>query len=313
MIIENTELQDLTGSLTKPYTVTRSKLGSTTKVIDEIFVCSPKELKTLFDSVGEKIASFNPTKAGFQYLISFTDSTHYENNDLATLSATLSSSDKSTDKLILNWSIGHEFDGVENEMSITIRISNPMNPFVMIQAIMSRNHMEADQLVFENGSVSISINGATQNTAEELFSIVKRWAKACPQPQSITGLNELIYKHTEKISFLNYWVFPVLFVICAFLYLKNLPFETIQPYSFVAFASFLLIRSGAQKVNQKIEKWSMTSRRFSLFMITGGDANQQTKIAAKSKNNTIKLISSVALSFIINIAAGYIVATYISS
>ncbi len=313
MLIQNTELQDLTGSLTKPYTVTRSKLGSTTKVIDEIFVCSPKELQTLFESIGEKIGSFNPTKAGFQYLISFTDSTHHENNDLTSLSSTFSSSDKNTDKLILNWSIGHEYDGIENEMSITIRISNPMNPFVMIQAIMSKNHMDADQLDFENGSVSISINGATQNTSEELFSIVKRWAKACPQPQSITGLNKAIYNHTDKISFLNYWVFPVLYVACAFFYLKGLPFETIQPYSFVAFVSFLFIRAGAQNINKKIQRWSMTSRMFSLFMITGGDANQQTKIAAKSKNNTIKLIGSVALSFVINILAGYIVATYIIS
>jgi hypothetical protein len=313
MIKNNTELQDLTGVLTKPYIVTRSKLGTTTKLIDEIFVCSPKELQILFESVGEKIASFNPTKAGFQYLISFTDSTHYENNDLSLLSAKLSSSDKSTDKLILNWSIGHEFDGIENEMSITIRISNPMNPFVMLQAIMSRNHMEADQLDFENGSVSISINGATQNTAEELFSIVNRWAKACPQPQSITELNKVIYKHTEKLSFLNYWVFPVLYIACAFFYLKGLPVDTIQAYSFVAFALFLLIRSGAKKINDKIERWSVTSRRFSLFMVTGGDANQQTKIAAKSKNNTIKLVGSVFLSFVVNIAAGYIVATYLTS
>jgi hypothetical protein len=311
--MENKQLQDLTGVLTKPYMVTRSKLGSTTKIIDEIFVCSPKELKILFESIGEKIASFNPTKAGFQYLISFTDSTHYENNDLESLTTKLSSSEKSTDKLILNWSIGHEFDGVENEMSITIRLSNPMNPFVMLQAIMSRNHMDADQLDFESGSVSISINGATQNTAEELFSIVSRWAKACPQPQSITKLNEAIYKNTEKLSFLNYWVFPVLYIVCAFFYLKALPFETIQAYSFVAFSLFLLIRSGAKKVNSKIEKWSITSRRFSLFMVTGGDANQQTKIAAKSTNNTIKLIGSVVLSFVVNVAAGYIVAKYLIS
>ena len=313
MNTDNHELQDLTGTLAKPYTVTRTKLGSTTKVIDEIFVCSPKEIQTLFTSIGEKLNSFNPSKAGFQFLVSFTDSTHYENNDLSSLSERVASSEKSTDKLILNWSIGHEYDGIENEMSITIRISNPMNPFVFLQAALSRNHMEMDQVEFNSGSVSISINGATQNSAEEIFSIVDRWAKACPQPQSITKLNETIYENTDKISFLNYWVFPVLYVICAFYYLKSLPIETIQAYSFTAFALFMFIRAGAKKVNGKIEKWSIKSHRFSLFMITGGDTNQQTKIAAASKNSTIKLVASVILSFAVNVAAGYVVAKYIGS
>jgi hypothetical protein len=169
------ELQDLTKNFIKPYVVTRSRLGSTTKVIDQKFICTTKELEFLYDSIGEKIGSFQPSKAGFQYLVSFTDSTHCENSDLSTISDNLSPSNKNTEKLILNWKIGHEYDGVENEMSITVRISNPMNPFVMLQAAMSSNHSDADGLDFEDGSVSVSINGATQNTAEEIFAIVQRW------------------------------------------------------------------------------------------------------------------------------------------
>ena len=81
-------LQDMTAALSKPYAVTRSKLGATTKVIDEKFICTSKELKILFSSLGEKVATFQPSKAGFQYLISFTDSTHYENSNLDTLTNT---------------------------------------------------------------------------------------------------------------------------------------------------------------------------------------------------------------------------------
>jgi len=310
---EKSGLQELTGTLIKPYVVTRSKLGSTTKVIEERFVCSQKELDLLYNAIGEKVGSFNPMKAGFQYLISFTDSTHYENSDLTTLQETMSSSNKKTDKLILNWSIGHEYDGIENEMSITVRISNPMNPIVMLQAVMSKDHLEADKLAFAEGTVSVSINGATQNIAEEIFSIVQRWASACPQPQSITGINNTIFKYSEKITFLNYWVFPILYTISAFYYLKGLSPDIVQPYGIVSFVGFLLIRSASKNLNKHIERWSITSRRFSLFMITGGDSNQQTKIAAKSKNNTIKLISSVLLSFLLNILAGYVVARYLSS
>jgi hypothetical protein len=255
--------------------------------------------------MGEKILSFHPAKAGFQYLISFTDSTHYENNNLNTLEEKISTSSKSTEKLILNWVVGHEFDGIENELSITVRISNPMNPFAVLQAAMSRDHSDADRLEFEDGAVSVSINGATQNTAEEIFALVARWASACPQPQSITGINETINKHIGKIEFLNYWVFQILFTICAFLFLKKFSADLLQPYSFLAFVGFMFIRNASQHFNSKINYWCKVSKKFSVFMITGGDNNQQTKIAAKSKNSTIKLVLSVVFSLALNVIAGY--------
>ena len=306
------DFEDNTISLSKPYIVTRSKLGATTKILEDKFICSPKELDLLYDSLGEKLKSFQPSKAGFQYLTSFTDNTHYENCDLSSLKDVLSSSSKSTEKLILNWTIGHEYDGIENEMSITVRISNPVNGFAILQAALSKDHSEADTLEFESGSVSVSINGATQTTAEEIFSIVSRWVKSCPQPQCITGLNNTIFKHRHKISFLNYWVFPVLYTACAFLFLSSLPIETVQAYGLVGFAGFMLIRSAATHFNEKIHIWASSSRKFSMFMLTGGDNNQQTIIAAKSKNSSIKLFSSVTLSFIVNIAAAIVVA-YFSS
>lgn len=106
-------------------------------------------------------------------------------------------------------------------MSVTVRISNPLNPFVMLQAAMSKDHSEADNLEFDGGAVSISIHGATQTTAEEIFSIVSRWADCCPQPASITGLNNFIYEHESKISFVNFWIFPVIFSLCAYICLAK--------------------------------------------------------------------------------------------
>lgn len=307
------ELQEFAGALTKPYVVTRSKLGSTTKLIDEKFICSARELEILYDSLGEKISSFQPSKAGFQYLISFTDSTHYENHKLTSLDTTIANSSKKTEKLILNWAIGHEYDGIENEMTITVRISNPMNPIVMLQAMMSADHSDADRLDFEDGCVSVSINGATQITAEEIFAIVQRWAEACPQPQSITNINKFLYKHSEKVSFLNYWIFPILFTACSFQFLQTIALDTVVPYVFLAIVAVTFLRSAAQSTNRMIERWAHTSRNFSLFMVTGGDNNQQTKVAAKSKNSTIKLVSSVAVSFVVNIAAGLMLAWLVSS
>lgn len=308
-----TGLQDLTPVLSKPYTVTRSNLGATTKVINKKFICSIKELHSLYDIMGEKINYFQPSKAGFQYLVSFVDNTHYENNDLSILEKNLSHSSKSTEKLIMNWVIGHEHEGIENEMSITVRVSNPINPLVMLQAIMSKKPGDIDNIEFETGSVCVSVNGATQNSSEEIFSLVGRWADNCPKPYSITTLNKLISRHGEKIDFLNYWVFPLLFCAVAFLYLMEIPSNEVAPYVFIAFVGFMFLRTAAQNLNRKIENWCHTSRMFSMFMLTGGDSNQQTQFAAKSKNSTIKLIASVSFTFALNIAAGIVVALYIDS
>jgi len=307
---QSNDLQDFTKILPSPYLITKSRLGSNTKLIDEKFICSPRQLSTLHDSIGEKILSFKPKKIGFQYLISFTDNTHFENNNLEALEKRISTSNKSTEKLILNWVIGHEFDGIENELSITVRISNPINPFAILQAAMSRDHSDADRLDFENGSVSVSINGATQNTGEEIFAIVTRWAAACPQPQSITAINKIIKKHLTKIQFLNYWIFQILYTACAFLYLRKYAAVPLQSYSFLAFVGFFFIRSASQHLNQKISYWCDASGKFSVFSITGGDNNQQTIIAAKSKNSTIKLLFSVFFSFSLNLIAGYFCAAF---
>lgn len=304
------DLQDLTKKLPNPYIVTRSRLGSNTKLIDEKFICGTRDLYTLHDSIGEKISSFNPKKAGFQYLISFTDNTHYEDNSLDALEKRISISSKTTEKLILNWIVGHEFQGIENELSVTVRISNPMNAITVLQAVMSRDHSDADKLDFENGSVSVSINGATQNTAEEIFAIVARWASACPKPHNITGINKSIKKHLKKIEFINYWVFQILFTASAFIFLKKHAANLLQPYSFLAFVGFFFIRSASRYLNSKISYWCDASGKFSVFSITGGDNNQQTKIAAKSKNSTIKLIASVAFSLSLNLIAGYFCAAF---
>ena len=305
------ELEKLTPELTSPYVVTRSKLGATTKIIDHKFICGASQLYNLSDSIREKIATFRPTKAGFQYLLSFTDNTHYENNDLSCLENVVENSSKKTEKLILNWEIGHEYSGVENEMSITVRISNPINPIAFLQAVMSKDHNDADSLDFETGSVSVSIHGATQNTAEEIFSLVTRWCERCPNPASITGLNNTIYKHVGKISFINYWVFPIVASLCFYFFLIEAPENMVSELTFLAFVAFMTIRAGSDNLNTIITEWARRSRVFSMFMLTGGDQNQQTKLSALSKNSAIKLFLSVGLSFLLNVVAGLCVGFYL--
>lgn len=308
MIMSNpVQLEQLTKDLCKPYIITRSKLGSTTKVIERDFVCNLNDLERLFSMVGEKVKSYQPTKAGFQYLISFSDCTHLENNSIHSLYQAVEGSDKCTDKVIFNWIIAHEIDNLENEMSITVRISNPMNPFVMLQAALSKNHSEADGLDFEDGSISVSIHGATQTSSEEVFAIVGRWAKGCTQPKSVTGSNIFISKHIKKLRFINRWILPVLFASICIIYLASQSGDILHALTLAGFVSFLLLRDATALFNHQIEKWAHFSTRFSLFSLTGGDHNQQSAyIAISSKSNT-KLILATIGSFTLNLAAGAVI------
>lgn len=307
---ELVDLQKSDSALANPYVVTRSTLGLTTKILFDKFICSTNELHRLHEELGEKITTFNPSKIRFQYLLSFTDSTHTENNNLESLEHIVVKSGKKTEKLILNWIIRHEYDGIENEISITVRISNPVNPIVMLQAIMSQDHRDADSLEFEMGSVSVSTNGATQNTSEEIFLIVKRWISSCPQPASVTKLNSIISKNMGKISFVNRWLFPLVFSVCCYFVLSDLPQDIVVEYSFLAFVAFMTVRTVSKRFHDKIQGWASSSRQFSMFQLTGGDQNQQTKIAAASKNSSFKLFFSLGTSFLINVAAGITVAMY---
>lgn len=301
------QLEHLTKDLCKPYVITRSKLGSTTKVIERDFICNLNDLERLYAAVTEKVTTYRPTKAGFQYLLSFSDCTHIENDHINSLYQSVNGSEKCTDKVIFNWIIAHEMDGFENEMSITVRISNPMNPFVMLQAALSKNHSEADGLDFEDGSISVSIHGATQTSSEELFAIVGRWAKGCTQPKSVTGSNIFISKHIKKLRFLNRWVLPILYAFICVIYLATQSGDILHSLTLAGFVSFLLLRDATALFNHYIEKWAQFSTRFSLFSLTGGDQNQQSAyIAISSKSNT-KLILATISSFIVNLAAGAVI------
>lgn len=301
------DVSSQSSNMVSPYKITKSVLGTTTKILNDKFICSSKELQILFSSFRDKIDYFNPTDVGFQYLISFTDKTHYENDNLSLLERNLSSTGKCTDKLVLNWNVVHDHAGEENELSITVRISNPINPFLMLQAALSRNPDDVDNIEMEMGSVFVSVTGATQAASEEIFELVGRWIDSCPQPQSITKLNSFLAEHREKVFFLNKWLLPVIYSYASFLFLQKQLLANAVAYSFLFLCGFLLLRSLVSIINRRIDQWCGRSKQFSLFMLTGGDDNQQTKLSARATNSTIKLVLSVIASFLINLSAGFVV------
>lgn len=308
---EHQNLQQLVPVLARPYTVTQSQLGIITKVFEERFLCTIPSLYTLQQNLQEKLASFQPSSYGFQYLISFSDKTHYENEELELLKNVVENSSKKTDRLILKWAITHKIDGIDNDLTITVRITNPISPWIMLQAAFSKSIEDIDNLDFARGAVSVAAEGASQITAEEIFAIVGKWIESRPQPQYITGFHKYIERHQPPLEFMNAWLLPSLFAVAAFFFLFKLaPTSYLVPATFLALVIHNYFRNAANIVNRHIAMWAATSSLFGIFQLTGGDSNQQAKFASRSKNSTLKLAATVLGTFILNVAAG-ILATWL--
>ena len=305
---ERQNLQQLVPVLARPYTVTQSRLGTITKVFEDTFLCTVPSLHTLQQSIEEKLGAFRPSSYGFQYLISFSDKTHYENEQLESLERVVENSSKKTDRLILKWAITHDIDGIDNDLTVTVRITNPINPWIMLQAAMSKSTEDIDNLDFARGAVSVAAEGASQITAEEIFSIVGKWIDSRPQPQYIIGFHKLIERNQGLLAFMNSWLLPSIFVIAAYFFLLKLQTPYLVPATFLALVGHTYLRSIANAVNRHIGVWAMTSSLFSIFQLTGGDSNQLAKFASRSRNSTLKLAATVVGSFTSNVGAGILAA-----
>ena len=302
-------LQTAVAPLGKPYTVTRSRLGAITKVMEDRYVCDLTAMKELSQSIGEKLSGIpDQTKnPEFSFLISFNDQTHHDGvsqelQDLQTIPI-----GKQTDRVVLRWTIFHRIDGIDNELTLTIRISNPVNPLVYLQAALSKSANEIDNMEFEMGATCATVDGATHAFADEIFLRVQNWIKARYKPHPYVSVGDLYSKYEWHLDHINLVVFPVLAVaIVSVLVSTNYATNTVLAANPVIFCLYFVLQPLAGRVNSKMAKWAKKSKHISLFQITNGDRDALAKMAAAAKNSFIKLAFTTAMSFALNVAAGIV-------
>ncbi len=162
----------------------------------------------LYNTVSEKISHLDPSSAGFQFLVTFSDRTHYEHQEIAKVKDAITNNSKTTERLTLKWVVRYKFREKENELTVVLRIANPINPLLFLQAALSKAPNDFDNLEFERCPVSVSVSGASQILAEEIFVVVGKWIDSRPQPQYITSAHNKIADNQNAIAFFNYWLFP---------------------------------------------------------------------------------------------------------
>jgi hypothetical protein len=303
-------MNDLANSIAvlgKPYSVTKSRLGAITKVYDEKFICDLPALKELFQSIGEKLGEIQSIKPPqFSFLISFSDKTHQDGVTSDLQGLTSIPIGKQTERVVMRWGVQHLIDGAENELSVTVRISNPINPLVFLQAALSKSPNDIDNLEFELGSTCVTVDGSGQRYADEVFLRVQNWIRARNKPHAFVDTHETYLKHEWAIDQFNVTLFPLLCVVALSLYSLKFELKDQIMAGPIIVVLFFTIQVFTRQLNSKMGEWARRAKMLSLFQITNGDADALTKISAKAKNSFLKLIVSAIFSFLLNIFAGIV-------
>jgi hypothetical protein len=290
----------------KPYTVTRSRLGAITKVYAEQYVCDLQAIKELIGAVGEKLHSLPERDAPkFSLLISYSDSTHHDGVPAEIFGSQVIATGKTTDRVVMHWSVQHQIDGAKNDLAITVRISNPGNPLMFLQAALSKSPRDIDNFEFEMGPTCVTVDGATQAYADEVFMRVQSWVGARAKPYPFVTLHESFLKFQWITRPVNHILLPTMLMIVGAAWSYRLNDVSIQISVIpVLLALFIVARDATRKLNERMERWALRAAHIGLFQITSGDVDSITKTAAKAKGSVLKLCGSVLGSFVVNLAAG---------
>lgn len=302
-------MDDLTHAvavLGRPYSITKSRLGAITKVYTDQYVCDVPAMKELFQTISEKLGGVTYTQTPkFSFLISFSDQTHHDGvtADLQSMSAMPIG--KQTERVVAKWTLVHKIDDIDNELSVTVRISNPVNPLVFLQAALSKSPSDLDNFEFEMGSTCVTVDGAVQSFADEVFLRIQKWIEARNKPHSFLPVHQIYRRFEWWLDQLGASLLPLLVVGFLSVWAAKQRDVSLQLTAApILIAVFLILRDFGRRLNSKMAHWAAKSRHISLFQLTNGDNDALTKQAAKANNSALKLIVSAAFSFVLNIAAG---------
>lgn len=300
------DLENNIAILGKPYTITSSRLGAITKVYNDSYICDLSSLKELLQSLGEKLAINQEIKIPeFSFLMSYSDKTHQDGITPDFREVSSIPTGKLTDRIVMRWAIFHSIDGIENELSVTVRISNPINPLIFLQAALSKSPNEIDNMEFEMGATCVTVNGSTQIYADEVFLLIQKWIDARNKPHAFIHVKEIYEKLEWYIDQFNRSLFPLLITaLFSFLMYKYVSADKHTVVIPILIALFFVVRSVANKINHKMAEWADRSKYMGLFQITNGDIDCVTKMASRAKNGAFKLISVSIFSLALNITAG---------
>lgn len=293
--------------LSRPYVYKRSSLTTTTKVYTSRYVCDVQSIAMLVDKVNQKLHEKNKNidNHEFNFLISFTDNTHSDGNIEDLLSQSNLDTDKKTERIVLNWKVVCSDESGLHELEVTVRISNPINPLVFLQAALSKSPNEIDNVEFELGSTCVTVEGADQAYAEEVFFRITSWINARLKPRTYMDVGGFYKKYEWIIDQFIISIIPMLLVtIFSFYASQDLNIKTQLALMPTFIVTFFIFKSIGIKIANNMSGWAKRSNFIGLFSITQGDKDFLNEMMVNAKNGSLKIISALIITIVINISSG---------
>lgn len=292
--------------LSRPYQLTKSRLGTISRIYDKKYLCNFSYLKDLVSSIGEKVNSDSHiSDLEFSYLISFSDKTHIDGTAIEELiSDTKISTDKLTDRIILSFFYKETINGEANEITLTIRIANPVNPLLYLQAALSKDNSSAvDNIEFEQGVTCVSITGTSLSKAEEFFLRIQGWINSCPPLYKSFDLNNLYSKYEKFFDLINNLLIPIIITISSIDVIKNY----YKPEHLYLVPVIFLISNGLGNViNIKLAQFVRKTVIGHIFELTSGDRNNISKLTNNATKNMAYFIFLQMCSILCGVIASWI-------
>ena len=297
-----------TAPLSRPYIYKKSRLTATTKVYTAKYVCDLKAIKLLLDKANEKLLEKSRIEdQEFNFLISFTDNTHSDGEIGDILNDINLDTDKKTERIVMNWKIVYYEANSLNELEVTVRISNPINPLAFLQAALSKNPNEIDNIEYELGSTCVTVEGADQAYAEELFLRINSWLEARTKPYKSLDVSGFYKKYEWFLDQSIISLIPIfLTTIISFYFSKNIDIKTQLALVPVFVASFFVLKSIGVKIVNRMTVWARRADFVGLFNITEGDKGYMNEMLSNAQNGSMKVVATLIISVIINIGSGVI-------
>ncbi len=234
---------------------------------------------------------------------------------------------ESTKEVIAKWDFlvaMPEFE-MPQRHTLSVKITGDPKPFEMLRSVLSTDVDDLENIEFKLVPVIARVDFINHILSKELISIVDDWNEALPQPDKNGAIYKFINKHSDKLTSFIRNLLPLLSFIVAYISLEWF-FPTEDAANAVSIdtlksaLTWVLLASGALLFIVRLSSWlsyvtdSAISKygRFSIFNLTNGDNNAQSKFNGKNRKQALKFIGSSSLSLLLNIAAGIVVVKYFS-
>lgn len=295
---------------------------STTQLYHEPVIVGSRSLVELAQKVQDKLLRTRVTneKTSFSAVISFESESQTRISDVDRLATFDWNTSERTRQITLSWDFHCQIDGVHEseQYTLSVRVSETMNPAQLVQAMFSRNPDEADRIEIDMACVVCFVRYHDAYLARELLQVVSDWHRALRKPAPVFDIARKAVEHRRYIDYFLRVSFELIIPLGGIGLFwhwaqarvdESITVDLLATFGvwFFSFVLFLgLARQLAKSMYRAIDRRLLGLLRTPILELTNGDQNRMTEAMAKKQNHLMKLAAKLAGALIFDAFSAYV-------